>query len=811
MSTYYAYQDVKVAIVHRLFKLEGWKIYGYHASQSDPYNDYWDPEHWDGIAEKNGYRLVVDHSRAQAERRYTVRTSAQAALDAKTAAKIRKLEEMTQARGASEREEETARKAIEILRNKAQEAAQGETATSEIYEPGYMANPPRCNWHIEKDGIIIDKGTGLLKYANVPDITDERELKEWQRFNNLSADDWKAETVACFINAHYYRTDEEAAQVAEYRYNEAGKKYQLLESFNLLINRFNTICGGMVGNSDEFYTYEEVTKTEYKTEIKPQETEAGSIAEGQYFIVKRSFTGGICKGYVYIIHEHDGTNGKKWYTANRMNGKNTKELTGSANPANHFGFVDESRFNRWLEKGAIAFCDLVEVKTPYEVKKVVKTKTKNAKQSHDAPKAEKTTEEHAEAETTAAEQESAENADTPEAQDTCTAEESGSETEQETAPEAEPEKTPETETEAEKEPTAAAEAAVPDMFSTLAAAYFSGKTVKKAKKAEATQPPKEEAAPEAEQDAQPAEAVNIPENPDSCTEEPPAPGYHENNNDRFTIEERRTLADGQTVKKPDMFNNSEIFFSAPYSESVRLVYRVHVWGKQETIPPGSEVHHSGFLCGIDFYSNYEAIKKKFFQDINAKLMELIPDEETAAKHAQEDDYIKRIREYSQYSNAQRAFYEGRKPTLWLYENQDCGKEELIRYIVEPDMAIQDETEAYIKNRASSILAQWIEYNNLSADYNRIVSNPDNEEHKRLKISQSIGEQKTVRIELTYGPEVKVEADAVKRIVYSGYISNYHVAAQDRQHLKQSKYGRPEDIQIAEIAAIRHGGHVLYSA
>ena len=121
MSTYYEYQDVKVLIAHRLMNMDGWKVYGYHADDSDFMTDYYDPAYWNGIAEKNGYKLVVDHSFAQEERRYTVRTSAAAAFDAETAAKIEKLEQMTTERGASAQEEETAKAKIELLKNKTEQ------------------------------------------------------------------------------------------------------------------------------------------------------------------------------------------------------------------------------------------------------------------------------------------------------------------------------------------------------------------------------------------------------------------------------------------------------------------------------------------------------------------------------------------------------------------------------------------------------------------------------------------------------------------------------------------------------------------
>ena len=33
--------------------------------------------------------------------------------------------------------------------------------------PGHMENPPRMNWHIEKDGVYIAKGNGILKYSSI--------------------------------------------------------------------------------------------------------------------------------------------------------------------------------------------------------------------------------------------------------------------------------------------------------------------------------------------------------------------------------------------------------------------------------------------------------------------------------------------------------------------------------------------------------------------------------------------------------------------------------------------------------------------
>ena len=55
MSTYYDYREVGVMIAHKLMNMEGWKVYGYHADESDSMTDYYSPAYWNGVAEKNGY------------------------------------------------------------------------------------------------------------------------------------------------------------------------------------------------------------------------------------------------------------------------------------------------------------------------------------------------------------------------------------------------------------------------------------------------------------------------------------------------------------------------------------------------------------------------------------------------------------------------------------------------------------------------------------------------------------------------------------------------------------------------------------
>lgn len=787
MSTYYEYRDVKVAIAHRLFKLDGWKVYGYKPDESDGMTDYWSPADWDGIAEKNGYRLVVDHSRAAEERRYTVRTSAQAALDAKTAAKIAKLEEMRQDRGASAREEETAQKAIEALKQKAHESSESESAYSEIVQPGHLANPPRCNWHIEKDGVIIDKGTGLLKFANVPDITDERELKDWQDFNNLSAADWKSEWISYAERRGYYKA-EKLQEIAESTYKDVQKKYALLEQFNILINRFNTTCGGMVGSTDNYCTYEEVTKTEYKTEIKAQETTTGDVKEGQHIVIKsHGFNYGVCAGYVYVIHERENTKGGKFYVINRLNGKNTKELTGSANPTNSLGYFstdrDVNRLLKWIEKGAVAWCDLVEVKTPYEVKKVVKRKASKAAETAQEVAEETKTEEQTEA--------------TVETKSAVETQESAEETTIEDAQMVE-----------ESAEDMAKEAA-PDMFATLAAAYFTGKAVKSKPRTVNQNPPK------VEQPAEP-ETVEPEQEP-----EPIAPGYNENQNHRFTDEEREALSEGLNVWKPGEYSQNYCFFSATYADSVRLVYSSYAWkDSTQRLQPDKNPEYRGFLVGTDFYSNPAAIRAKYNDDINRFIVEHIPSEEAAAQNVKENaeavqDYEQKQIEDSLSADytreAQDLFYKREKPELVLYPGENHDTAVLIDYILEPERMIEQAASEYMKYRSAVIYRAYIRFNRISAALSAIESDAESKCHVLRRISETIDDQKTVKILLSSGHTVKCEARGVKNITSYGTISNYYVLACDRQYLRQNQYRHYEDVDYTEIKQITHGGRVLYSA
>ena len=370
MSTYYEYRDVKVMIAHKLMNMDGWKVYGYSPDRSDSMTDYYDPAHWGGVAEKNGYILCIDVYGASEPKEIREYNYDGFTYDRTIAEKIEKLKQMTVERGASEQEEQSAKSMILRLQKKAEENS--ENANKYVVTgiiPGHMANPPRMNWHIEKDGIYVAKGNGILKFAHIDSYYNYPHYKEdMEKFKTTDREKYKADLINEYMR-RYNDSEERAINSAESHIETMESDLELVNQFEAFINKIDTTCGGLLGEGDGTI-YEKVKVTEYKKENKAVEDATGSIKDGQCFIVKTSFNYGHNKGYVYRIHATKYEDGKVLYHAYKLNGKLTKECTGTANSGNYWFITDN--FIRWFEKGSLAWCHIEEVKTPYEVEKVVK-------------------------------------------------------------------------------------------------------------------------------------------------------------------------------------------------------------------------------------------------------------------------------------------------------------------------------------------------------------------------------------------------------------------------------------------------------
>lgn len=349
-TNYYDFREAKVLIAMELSK-RGWEISGFKPDESDGMTDYWSPADWDGIATKNGYVVVVDCSdymvkwRSGKKDYHRSNNKENMELSFEVQSKIKKLEEIRQDRGASPAEEETAKKKIAMLLAKVKES-NNTGVNIEVFFPTFQANPPRMSWHVEKDGVIIAKGNGVAKFSDLY-YFNEKDVKE---------------------ELKQYADDKES-----YRYKQAEGRLKLYKQFMTFINKIDTAAGSMLAKDGKGFVYENIVQTKYRTENKAVEC-AGSFKDGQCFIVKRSLTGGVYSGYVYRIHE-ENLNGKTYFTAYRLDKKLKKELTGRANPGNNFGYMSGTYLDRikgFFEKGILAYCEIQEVKTPYEVTKCVK-------------------------------------------------------------------------------------------------------------------------------------------------------------------------------------------------------------------------------------------------------------------------------------------------------------------------------------------------------------------------------------------------------------------------------------------------------
>lgn len=356
MSNYYEYKDAKLNL-YRVLMLNNWKCYGYKPDQSDSMTDYYDPANWEGIAEKNGYILVVDCKKymvdwysGKIEYEYTNKsTSVNKYYD-----KIEQLKKMTLENSCTENEVLTAKQSIENIYDKIdkEEEQKEQSKVIKCQYPVFQENPGRCNWHIEKDGKIIDKGTGIIKFAD-----------------SLLTYYWDYEKKE--IKTNYRDEDTKLTEEQE----------KLIKAFYNLINRLEKHVSIKCGNDEikeEIETgYKKIIVTEYKKENKANpinNVKFEDIKEGMYFILNKSFTHGCSKGYVYKI----GVINEYYFNSSRLNGKLTKVLTGTANSSNSF-CTSKEKFKKWLEKGLISICKIEEVKTPYQVEKLIKETTSTKK------------------------------------------------------------------------------------------------------------------------------------------------------------------------------------------------------------------------------------------------------------------------------------------------------------------------------------------------------------------------------------------------------------------------------------------------
>ena len=183
--TYYEKNEAKVKVKVELVLL-GWRIFGFTDDKSDMMTDYYSPAHWEGVATKDGFVLCCGVYEARNSGRIPIRREQVKVADCEKCAGSGVDPSgwtLEAARNEPERyhQETDPPGTMSIMRTVVSpipffdggklkcRSCHGtgeirrvqETPEPENQWPTYQANPPRCNWHLEKDGVILASGTGL--------------------------------------------------------------------------------------------------------------------------------------------------------------------------------------------------------------------------------------------------------------------------------------------------------------------------------------------------------------------------------------------------------------------------------------------------------------------------------------------------------------------------------------------------------------------------------------------------------------------------------------------------------------------------
>lgn len=293
-------------------------------------------------------------------------------------------------------------------------------------------------------------------------------------------------------------------------------------------------------------------------------------------------------------------------------------------------------------------------------------------------------------------------------------------------------------------------------------------------------------------------------------------GYQgETNTFGFSPEEKTSLLNGLPVAK-----KGSMFYAVPYGVGVSMI--IETCG----CDMGSYVIFAGFSVNDRFFSkDIDSICEKFTEDINHCVMQLVPSEESAHANAQgkilsapswEREKIEELKNDNYYNDSvEDLFIKGKNPQLVLYRisssyNRPCySYEKITEYLKNPKDAVENAAQRHIKENAIGIYKRWIQFNMQTKLLAVLASDKGNKLHTLKAISESINDQKTVKLELVNGNKVSLEGRAVKSLCYVGKIWSSAVKASDREFLIKEDYS--SDIKPEHIVSIKYKNKVLYHA
>ncbi len=249
LFNYYNSRDIELDIMENL-SAAGWEILGFHENQSDSMTDYYHPASWDGIALKDGFKILVNIGYAKNNNNHG---SKNVNIDY---SKIKKLEAILNCPSSSDGEKENAKRAIERL-NIGTPVEQ-----TQIKSIVHKANPTNKKWHIEDDnGVIVASGSNLGRLEAKANYY-HKNFKEFLRtFNDYGRVEITEEILEDALNKYFKN---EFLKIEDRKF------------MNDFINKVNSYAVVKIGEETEktIKYFEEIKKDIYhftKTEIIPTE------------------------------------------------------------------------------------------------------------------------------------------------------------------------------------------------------------------------------------------------------------------------------------------------------------------------------------------------------------------------------------------------------------------------------------------------------------------------------------------------------------------------------------------------------------
>lgn len=332
-------QDSLIAIMQGL-EFRGWSIYGYKADKSDSMIDYFDPARWDGIAVKNGYILVVDcgYSGGTIGGSFIHRS-----YDVKIQKKLQKLYALRDNHAASEGEKANAQAIIDSLSQKVTTEIMVESGLPEVT---YQKNPANCKWHIERDGKIIDKGTGVYGFNKIDRYYGKEDYEYIKRDDNHHL----------YHSMEWYSTNEKWDEHYKNDILPARKEAtKLLDKYDALLNKWDAHVVIKLGDGEDNGALIQKTIEKksiyYVAEISDTPTEYVQVGS------KWSKYHGLEKGYVYKLKDEKYFKlTLQWITL--KDGKGVRAYKPEPNKSTKptFAWIDEKDF----AEGHIVYVKLVQ-------------------------------------------------------------------------------------------------------------------------------------------------------------------------------------------------------------------------------------------------------------------------------------------------------------------------------------------------------------------------------------------------------------------------------------------------------------------